>query len=1649
MKKLKLSKLLAALMTVCLLLSVIPAITLAERAAAPREPAVYEAVIGSIRVQTLSDTLARVELEGPNGFEDRKTYHIVGRDWPGEPLEVIAGAAATKLVTDSYTINVPNNTKTLDGVTIEDANGREIWRYTSLPSAQIFLPDPGSTPKAWAIADNPRIVPAAWGYAPQPADNTRFTDYNGWDKTNDSPDMYIFMSKGDAKQLRKDFVALTGDSELTPLKTLGLWQCRYYPYYDTDIYANIDKYRAEGFPLDYYVVDTNWRNSVGTSGTGYSVNTNYFPDISQFFKTLIEEKHVQTMFNDHPEPVQNQHALSKVDLEYRNTQLKGLFAQGLDAWWFDRNWQTTIISPFAGINKESFGMYLYQDITKQFYPNKRPLIMGNIDGIDNGVFARPSNLASHRFSIQWTGDTWMDSNRSGMNYLKMDLEDTVRSGAVTSNSYISADLTGHNGNPSPHRFTRWSQFGALSPIMRYHCYTACFREPWKYGKLAQDTIVDYVAMRYRLLPLLYALNHENYGTGIPLTKRLDFEYPRYAEAQDNTQYLLGDGILVAPITDDIPGPTTVPATWLTAEDGAPGLTQNWWNIPNTRPWNVEGAMSGTPVLSRVVSQLNYAYSGSGSSTPGAGVTRTYHAGRFTGTIKPDQDCYLALNVDDGVRVYLDGELVVNRWKDVSNPDDNGYYNFRESNRGPALIYSDTLLKAGEDYDIRIEYYSLTAGWGIQLQYVRPTDFINTRSVFIPDGKWIDVWSGTEYEGPRTINVSHGIDTSPIFVRGGTIVPLADNGSYIGEKPWSEMSVDVYPSTQLKGAQTVFEDDGVSTDYKEGLVRKTELATSFDKASGEVVVNVSAAQGRFMGDDTFSSRTWHVRVHAPASWGAPLSSTLDGSTTALQKVSRDSSASPFAFAGGSPDSDVYIVTFTAPLSKASEIRVKFTAPQDESLPTYASVTVDYDVESVLLGGSVDLTAAGTDDWAHFGNISPASAARKAGVTNRMIGDLTVNGTASLAVNGRTGFSWRDGNSPITAEGNRDRISVGNTGDGFEMDVKVGPAEKRITLYLGGHSSTGRFSVTDGTNQSAHIVTLSGETGPYSYKVEITANAKEDTVLHLSYVKTGGTGSIAFIGAAVSNAAQENREVFRTSSFEPAPSSLNLTTGGFMDWVKVGVSSSANLDRKNGANILPDPVFTGTMSRFTDYPTQMTWTAGDSALNIGGTNVQEGRHIPNGSVGGSYMISVPSTPQLRRLDIYFGAWNATVAIELFDETGLKTDKYSVTGGSTSNTQKMSIYLRSETDAVLNVKVSIVSGTGNGSLAAYMLSEVNEPTIFDIKTPGLNQLLSGYGATIPVQVSTVHMTDQLVNVRFVGSDGTIWGTATANAGGFAAIRMTEPLPAGYYRIEAFATVGGALVQRATENTIRVRPDNDTPWESVWRVFTVDNNGLLTFRFNADISDSTELGVLIDGKPLPAGSFKARLNNTITTNIPYNAIDDETTIEITNVKLPFFGRFGFTYTLVGLNPPAPAPVLEQASTNAVTPAVEGIMNLFDNNTGTKLYTGTTLPVNIYMEYSSPVTIDSFRMGTASDTASYSSRNPRSFTIAGSNDGTNWTVFYTMADANNVLPTTNQALVTFDLEEAVSYRYFRLQITARRSGTSGLQFSEFNLIGPFNRNSF
>ena len=498
-------------------------------AAADTPPA--SIVSGEVRVQLLSDSLIRLELNGPSGFEERTTFHIVDRNWPGTTFTTNSDSNGMVISTANYVVRVPKTAKTLNGVRVESSSGQTLYTYDSALENSRWFPGPADKPAVWSFADSPRMIPPAWGLTPAPA-GAALPETSGWDLGNDAPDVYVFIPRGDYRQLRRDFLKLTGPTEMAPLFAFGTFDSRWYDYSELSALQQIEDYRARQIPLDVLVIDTGWRQN---ASTGYQPNTNLFPNMRRFFQEA-HEKNVRVMFNDHPEPVST-NSLDPVESQYRSKALSGLLDEGLDVWWYDRNWMVSLVPPAPNLRKEVWGMRAYHDITQKVRPESRPLIMANVDGIDNGIRKRPPDVAAHRFPIQWTGDTG-----PSLDFLRRGVENAVYSGVQAVFPYMSEDLGGHTSNPTTEGYIRWIEYGALSPVYRPHCTHNLMRMPWSFGPEAERVARRFVNMRYRLLPIFYAAARENYETGEPILRRLDLDYPDFPEASRDDEYSIGKDI---------------------------------------------------------------------------------------------------------------------------------------------------------------------------------------------------------------------------------------------------------------------------------------------------------------------------------------------------------------------------------------------------------------------------------------------------------------------------------------------------------------------------------------------------------------------------------------------------------------------------------------------------------------------------------------------------------------------------------------------------------------------------------------------------------------------------------------------------------------------------------------------------------------------------------------------------------------------------------------------------------------------------------------------------------------------------------------------------------------------------------------------------
>lgn len=86
-----------------------------------------------------------------------------------------------------------------------------------------------------------------------------------------------------------------------------------------------------------------------------------------------------------------------------------------------------------------------------------------------------------------------------------------------------------------------------------------------------------------------------------------------------------------------------------------------------------------------------------------------------------------------------------------------------------------------------------------------------RTVYLPAGSdWYNYWTNERVHGGRTIEAEAAIDTLPLFVKAGSIVPL---GSEVqsAHQPQTIASVRVYPGAN--GKFTLFQDDGQMYDYE--------------------------------------------------------------------------------------------------------------------------------------------------------------------------------------------------------------------------------------------------------------------------------------------------------------------------------------------------------------------------------------------------------------------------------------------------------------------------------------------------------------------------------------------------------------------------------------------------------------------------------------------------------------------------------------------------------------------------------------------------------------------------------------------------------------------------------------------------------------------
>lgn len=159
------------------------------------------------------------------------------------------------------------------------------------------------------------------------------------------------------------------------------------------------------------------------------------------------------------------------------------------------------------------------------------------------LFARSATAGGQQFPVHWGGDN--ESTFASM-------AGTLRGGlslGLSGFGYWSHDIGGFEGTPDPLLFKRWLAFGLLSSHSRLHG-SGSVRVPWSFDEEAVAITGKFTRLKHRLMPYLARIAEQAHSDGLPMLRHLVLEFPDDpAVRQVDTEYLLGDSLLVAPVLE--------------------------------------------------------------------------------------------------------------------------------------------------------------------------------------------------------------------------------------------------------------------------------------------------------------------------------------------------------------------------------------------------------------------------------------------------------------------------------------------------------------------------------------------------------------------------------------------------------------------------------------------------------------------------------------------------------------------------------------------------------------------------------------------------------------------------------------------------------------------------------------------------------------------------------------------------------------------------------------------------------------------------------------------------------------------------------------------------------------------------------------------
>jgi len=142
--------------------------------------------------------------------------------------------------------------------------------------------------------------------------------------------------------------------------------------------------------------------------------------------------------------------------------------------------------------------------------------------------------------------------------------------------------------------------------------------------------------------------------------------------------------------------TDLLAQWIGALPNGSGLKGEYWT-------NQDKTLTGAPTVTRTDPVIDFAW---GTGAPATGVTADKFTVRWSGKVQPavSETYTFFTTTDDGVRLWVNNQLLIDKWVD----------------QGPTEWSGTIALTAGQQYDVKLEYFENGGGAQAQVRWSSPS-----------------------------------------------------------------------------------------------------------------------------------------------------------------------------------------------------------------------------------------------------------------------------------------------------------------------------------------------------------------------------------------------------------------------------------------------------------------------------------------------------------------------------------------------------------------------------------------------------------------------------------------------------------------------------------------------------------------------------------------------------------------------------------------------------------------------------------------------------------------------------------------------------------------------------------------------------------------